>query len=227
MSGRSTGGVGGCGRKRWAGSFSRAPGILGGLVAVGLVLAAGCQSYRIEYHRRPGFYRRAGDGQLTDQVTLDDGTVIVYRDRVAAGRPRTAGNDEPKTFRIREQAPDGSTILRALLPQDVLANTLTCLGNREYELLWEQMLSQQTKSSYEAEGQGAEEFAAFFEKHRTELAATVSRMLLGLTANEVLVENLGGGRIRCRFYPHVAWNFRFKSVEMVSEQGGLRLLMIR
>ena len=227
MSGRSTGGVGGCGRGPWAGFFSRAQRILGGLVAVGFVLAAGCESYRVEYHRRPGFYRRAADGRLADQVTLDDGTVIVYRDRVAAGRPRTAGNDEPKTFRIREQAPDGSTILRALMPQDVLANTLTCLRNREYELLWEQMLSQQTKSSYEAEGQGAEEFAAFFEKHRTKLAATVSRMFLGLTANEVIVENLGGGRIRCRFYPHVARNFQFKTVEMVSEQGGLRLLMIR
>ncbi len=227
MSGRSTGGAGGCGRGPLAGSFSRAQRILGGLVAVGLLWASGCESYRIEYHRRPGFYRRAADGRLADQVTLDDGTVIVYRDRVTSRRPRTAGNDKPKTFRIREQAPDGSTILRALLPQDVLANTLTCLRNREYELLWEQMLSQQTKSSYEAEGQGAEEFAAFFEKHRTKLAATVSRMLLGLNANEVLVENLGGGHIRCRFHPHVGRNFKFKIVEMVSEQGGLRLLMIR
>jgi len=227
MSGRATGGVVGCGHWPWAGSFSRAQKILGGLVAVGLLWASGCESYRIEYHRRPGFYRRAAEGKLAEQVMLDDGTVIVYRDRIAAGRPRTAGNDDLKFFRIREQAPDGSTILRARLPQDVLANTLTCLRNREYELLWEQMLSQQTKSSYEAEGQGAEEFAAFFEKHRTNLAATVSRMLLGLTANEVIVENLGGGRIRCRFYPHMARNFRFKTVELVSEQGGLRLLMIR
>ncbi len=52
-------------------------------------------------------------------------------------------------------------------------------------------------------------------------------MLLGLNANEVLVENLGGGHIRFRFHPHVGRNFKFNLVEMVSEQGGLRLLMIR
>ncbi len=70
-------------------------------------------------------------------------------------------------------------------------------------------------------------FQAFFGTNRHDLAATVTRLLLGLVRGEAFMENVGGGVIRFRFHPRIATQFRFKTAELVSEGGGLRLLMIR
>ena len=198
---------------------------VGGLLGVAvLAIVAGCQPYRVEYHRRPSFYRQAGAQNMPDRVTLDDGTVIVFSEREFTSSLKPDGKP---LFKIREEQDDGTVVLRASVPEDVLANTLNCLRNEEYELLWEQMVAQRTKDAYEAQRQGAQEFSDFLKRNRRELAATLTRMLLGLSRQEAFMENAGGGVIRCQFYPHVAKEFRFKTVEIVAEPGGLRLLVIK
>jgi hypothetical protein len=185
-------------------------------------LLAGCKPYRIEYHRRPAYYQRVSDRPLSERVVLDDGTVIVYND---ADPFDESQDEEKKNFQIREELEDGSIVLRALLPEHVLANTLECIRNEEYELLWDQMLSERTKLAYADQGQGLEEFSAFFREHRREMARTLNRMLLGITVHEVVIENAGNGVTVCRFWPQVAKDFRFKKVSLVNEYG-LKLLLI-
>ena len=209
------------GTQRNGGATALAP------AAIFLLAAIGCESYRVEYHPRPGYYRSAAMGELPDQITLDDGTIIVFGERPLGRDTKQAPDDDRERFQIRQEQEDGSIILRALVPQDVLGNTLTCLRNEEYELLWEQLVSQQTKRAYEQDGQGFEEFAVFFRTHRADLAATLTRMLLGIPRHEVFLENIGAGVIRSRFHPHVAKQFKFKTAEVISEPAGLRLLMIR
>ena len=202
--------------------------LVGHIVAVLCVLsAAGCETYRVEYHPRPGYYRNAAMGELPDRVTLDDGTVVVFGKKPITGDSNRADGEKRQPFQIREEKDDGTIILRALLPEHVLANTLTCLHNGEYELLWEQMMSQQTKRAYEQRGEGVEAFSAFFRKHRADLAATLTRLLLGIPRREAVMENLGAGVIRFRLHPRVAKQFKFKMADVVSEPQGLRLLMIR
>jgi hypothetical protein len=183
---------------------------------------AGCEPYRIEYHKRPAYYRRMTDRPLDERVVLEDGTILVYNE----ADPFDDSDDKGGApFRIREKLDDGSVVLRAILPEHVLANTLECIRNSEYELLWDQMLSERTKLAYEEQNQGVEEFTAFFREHRRELARTLNRMLVGLTAHEVVVETAGDGVTVCRFWPQVAADFKFKHVSMVNEQG-LKLLLI-
>lgn len=189
--------------------------------------AGGCETYRVEYHPRPGYYRNAAMGELPDRVTLDDGTVVVFGEKPITGSTMRADEDARQPFQIREEQEDGTIILRALLPEHVLANTLTCLHNGEYELLWEQVVSQETKRAYEQRGEGVDEFSAFFRTHRAELAATLTRLLLGIPRREAVMENLGGGVIRFRLHPRVDEQFKFKTADVVSEPQGLRLLMIR
>ncbi len=197
------------------------------LACVAFTLAtAGCETYRVEYHRRPAFYKSAAVGQLEDRVTLEDGTVLVYTSR---GRPPDAGagdGESGRRFQIREELDDGTIILRALLPQHVLANTMTCLRNQEYELIWDQLLSEQTKHSYELHDQDYDEFAAFFEANRLELGATLTRMMLGLSRGESFMETVAGGVIMFRFHPRIAREFEFKTVKVIPEGGGLKLLII-
>ncbi|MEE8460396.1 MAG: hypothetical protein V3S08_10995 [Phycisphaerales bacterium] len=186
--------------------------------------AVGCETYRVEYHRRPAFYKSAAVGQLEDRVTLEDGTVLVYSTR---GESQVSGDRvSGERFQIREELDDGTIILRAMLPQHVLANTMTCLRNQEYQLIWDQLLSKQTKHSYELHDQGYDQFAAFFAANRLELGATLTRMMLGLSRGESFMENLGGGVILYRFHPRIAAEFDFKTVKVIAEDGGLKLLII-
>ena len=185
----------------------------------------GCEEYRIEHHRRPSYYQDAALGELPDRITLADGTVIIYETINGPGdlKSRVGGEN---VFQIREEFEDGSIVLRARVPEQVLANTLTCLRNQEYELLWEQLLSERTKRSYELQGKGVEDFANYFAQRRNDLAKTINRMMLGIPRNEVVMENLSGGVIRIRFHPQVGRLFRFKTVDVVSEGPGLKLMMI-
>lgn len=192
-----------------------------------LVSFAGCETQRIEYHKRPLFYNKASAGELPDRVVMADGTIIVYESPTKTSTIRKKTQNSAKPFKIREKLENGDIILRALTPDHVLANTLTCLQNEEYELLWDQMLSERTKRAYEREGMGVEEFAAFLAKRRMDLAKGVNRMLLGLPRNDVVTENLGDGITRMRFHPHLAKLFRFKTIDIVSESPGLKLLMIK
>ncbi len=203
-------------------------GVTTGLVALGCIAftlaTSGCETYRVEYHRRPAFYKSAAVGQLEDRVTLEDGTVLVYSTR--GGSPVSGDGVSGERFQVREELDDGSIILRAMLPQHVLANTMTCLRNQEYQLIWDQLLSNQTKHSYELQDQGYDEFAAFFEANRLELGATLTRMMLGLSRGEAYMENMGGGVILYRFHPRIASQFEFKTAKVVAEGGGLKLLII-
>jgi hypothetical protein len=185
---------------------------------------AGCETYRVEYHRRPAFYKSAAVGQLEDRVTLEDGTVLVYSTRGESGT--TGDRASGERFQIREELDDGVVILRAMLPQHVLANTMTCLRNQEYQLIWDQLLSKQTKHSYELHDQGYDQFAAFFAANRLELGATLTRMMLGLSRGESFMETLGGGVILFRFHSRIAVDFEFKTVKVIAEDGGLKLLII-
>ena len=156
---------------------------------------------------------------------MPDGTVIIYRDR--SNRSNLGSPDgEARTFLIREEFESGRVVLRGFLPEHVLANTLTCLQNQEYDLLWEQLLAERTRAAYVSRGMGREDFAAFFAKHRRELAATTNRMILGLPRNEIVSDNIGAGVVRLRFVTQVAGQFKFRSVTMASERGGLRLVVI-
>ena len=202
--------------------------VLALLSAFGLgVIFVGCEEQRIEYHKRPSFYKKASATRLPDRIVLEDGTIIVYVDSAGSSKLKKKTQNKAKPFLIREKMENGDIILRAVLPEHVLANTLACLRNEEYELLWDQMLSQRTKTAYEREDMGVEEFAAFLAKRRIELAKGVNRMLLGLPRNDVVTENLGDGITRMRFHPNLAKLFRFKTVDIVSEGPGLKLLMIK
>ena len=198
--------------------------LIGGLVLFTATL--GCEEYRIEHHSRPSYYQDAALGELPDRITLADGTVIVYKTINGAGDLKTGDVSDESVFQIREEFEDSSVVLRARVPEHVLANTLTCLRNQEYELLWEQLLSERTKRSYQLQDKGVDDFSTYFAQRRNDLAKTINRMMLGIPRNEVVMENLGGGVIRIRFHPQVGRQFVFKTVDVVSEGPGLKLLMI-
>jgi len=196
-------------------------------VAVAMGGLSGCQKYRVETVQRPEFFQKAAEYKLPDQVVLDDGTVVRYtsiRQESSFGRK---DEDAGKPFQIREEKEDGEIVLHNKLPEHVLVNALNCVRNQEYQLLWDQLLSEYTKLNYEKEGQGFDQFSAFFAKERHEIAGTLTRMVAGLPHQEVRFDEIGNGVTRCVLRPQVAGPFKYKNVFVMDEGGVLKLGMIR
>ena len=198
-------------------------------MTVWCLLLSACQPYRIEHVKRPDFYQKASKEELPSEVRLDDGTIVKYESRFDQS---TLGvGEKGKVFQPREETEDAlgrkTITLRAILPEHVLVNTLNCLRNEEYQLLWEQGLAQRTKDNYAEHEQGEDEFVAFMKKQRHELVATLTRMIAGMSGQEVAIEYPGDGVTRCRLRRQIADPFKFKSVDMVRDDGWLKLLLIQ
>jgi hypothetical protein len=215
------------------------------LAAALIQLVGGCKEYRIEHVKRPGFYQKASKEQLPDEITLDDGTIVKYESPDETSTLGLASKKDAKVFQPREETEDtgGKTkvVLRAILPEHVLLNTLNCLRNEEYQLLWEQGLSKRTKYNYakSAEDQvgsggddkadrsnGEEQFTAFMQKYRHDLVATLTRMLTGISGQEVAIERIDDGVTRCRLRSQYVGTLVFTQIDMVKENGNLKLLLI-
>ena len=189
--------------------------------------AVGCEPYRVEYRTRPAFYRQASMGEMPSREKLDDGTIIVWRERGSSELEKRASGDGKDAFKPWDEREDGTIVLRALLPEHVLSNFAECLLRERYDLLYDQMLAQPTLQAYEEQENGREKFFEYCLKYRKDLRTVLNRMMLGLTRNEVIVENLEGGIISYRFHPSIGLQYRFKAVDVVSELGGLKLLRVR
>lgn len=195
-------------------------------VAVLLTASAlvACRTERTEYRTRPAFYAVASESPLPDELELADGTRIVYRE----DRPQGMDLADPdaEVFTIREEKDDGSVVLRCMLAEHVVANTMTCLRNEEYELMWEQLLARRTREAYEVQGQGVDEFVEFMSEERPSIMETLNRMGFGFFGPDVVLDRLPGGVVRARFGPRLSEQFEYKHVDMVMEPEGLKLLLI-
>lgn len=191
-----------------------------------LACLASCHEYRIEYHTRPDFYEKASPTALPDEVTLEDGTVIKYRTAGAQSSYGRTGKEQHEPLQIREERDDGKVILRNLLPEHVLMNALACVQKQEWQLMWDQLLADETKAKYEEAGQGVNEFTEFFQTHRHELAATLNRMVSGMAQQHVAFRTQGA-YTRCQIRPQFAEPFKYKTVDVVKEKNQYKLLMIQ
>ncbi len=201
------------------------------LFAAGVAIAAiaGCEPYRVEYHTRPGFYARASEYELPGEVVLDDGTVVVYSTRDFQSALGRGGEQARRPFALRTQNEDGTIDLHALTPDHVLMNTLQCVRDGEYDLLYDELLAKRTRDEYIAAGLDPKrEFVAFMSKHQIDIARTLTRMVAGLPHQEVAMDPMGEGITRCRLRPQVATAFKFKAVwTQRMPNGQQKLVMIR
>ena len=144
--------------------------------------------------------------------------------RSAASEESLAGAER---IEIREQSADGVVTLRAFAPEHVLAHAKQCIRQREYQLLWEQILSVETREAYLGAGQDFAAFAAFCERNRGDLMEMFNRMGFGFYSSDVVQESIGGNAIRIRLHPSLGAQFKFTEFDVVKEPGGMKWLMVR
>ncbi|MCH2154034.1 MAG: hypothetical protein MK089_11905 [Phycisphaerales bacterium] len=191
-----------------------------------LLFTLGCEPTVVQYRKKPSYYQQMAGASFRDGMT-DEGVEIRWEE---PSKPSANPYEQvigKEVFRIREEQQDGTVIIQAKLPQHVLVNTLTCLRNNEYQLLWDQMLARSTRDFYERQEDGYVKYEAHLRKHRKGMAALVNRMIVGKTFGEVETQKADDGTIRCRLRKKLRRDFEFKEVLMVSEDRNLKLLTIR
>jgi hypothetical protein len=201
--------------------------ILLGTVLCGLV-HTGCEPYRIEYRQRPAFYQRASAQELPSEVVLEDGTVMKFSEK-RAGRSEASQKTlaDADRIEIREKTSDGSVTLRAFAPEHVLAHAKQCIRQREYGLLWDQLLAAETRAVYLKSGQDYPDFAGFCERNRGDLMEMFNRMGFGFYSSDVVQESIGNDAFRVRLHPSLGSQFKFTEFDVVREPDGLKWLMVR
>jgi hypothetical protein len=147
------------------------------------------------------------------------------------GRPIPPEAMEPEpaaAFQAREVADDGSVIYRAILPEHVIGNVMTCLRNQEYEALWNQVVCDATRRQWESDGGRYEDFVAWCVKNRAELMMMLNRMSFGYYGgSDVVVDRMPDASVRVRFSPQLATQFKFREVHVAMNRQGMGLAGIR
>ncbi|MCH2134508.1 MAG: hypothetical protein MK116_12250 [Phycisphaerales bacterium] len=201
---------------------------LPGLLAVLSLLAVscGCTTHEVQYRKKPAYYHQMASSSFNDGMTRD-GVEIRWEEPESVTDDLYEGSIGGEPFRLREESEDGEVVIRAHIPQHVLVNTLGCLRNGEYQLLWDQMLANSTREFYLRQEDGYRKYEAHLRKHRKDMAAFLNRMIAGRVFGEVETTKAPDGTVRCRLRKKLRSHFKFKEVLIVSEGPGLKLLTIR
>ena len=209
------------------------------LVLSSIALTAGCGP-RVEYRARPGF---ATSAELPDEVVLDDGTIVRYlpvneflamkraRERGEEWMPReerpTPGDDEGAdaddrpSFTPWAEDAEGRVRMQAVMPEQVVANTMRAFREERYGELWDQAVSRgfRERAARESDAETARgRFSEWCAVRREDVMKLLNRMSFGFSTNAVIVRRVGPNVMRLELTPQIAGDFRYRVVEIEYEQ---------
>lgn len=121
--------------------------------------------------------------------------------------------------------PDGSVTLNSPLPINLIAHLRRCLVEEQWEVIFEQLLSNETKQMYRSRGQDPQAAVEWLGQNRQDVLIVLTRMSNGVNSPDV-VWDASGPYIRMKIGSPVRYQMRFTNLDVVRENGQYRLLMI-
>ncbi|MCA9293069.1 MAG: hypothetical protein KDA20_04570 [Phycisphaerales bacterium] len=131
---------------------------------------------------------------------------------------------EGKPFRFR--TPDRKIVLQSYAPRQLMIHLAETLRAGETDLLYEQLLSNETKDAYRARGMDPHDATTFLTEHVEGVMRLLSLFPLGEQTPGVALQPLGRGAYRLESTGGLSEGHTFRSIDMVFERGGFRLLML-
>jgi len=188
------------------------------------VCAIGCETKTVEYHNRPSWHASLSR-DLPSQEVRDDGTVVHYGGlHEKYNKPMQEYLDSVVLEEKNERT--GKVTLRALFPEHVLDQTLKCLRDKEWDILFDQIISTKSKEMYLNQENGREEFDSFFATNRRELARTLQRIRKGIGFGDVIIQE-DGEVSNYVLSPRIARDYTYRRVSFVREEQFLKLHSIQ
>lgn len=190
------------------------------LITLFILSAVNCETRRVEYHTRPAWHYSMAR-TMSNEVVRDDGTVVRYAPMGGSTSNTVQAYLDGITLEETDEV-TGNTTLRAILPVHVLTQTIVCLRDRKWDLLYDQILSRDAQIYFGTRDNGHEEFVSFFETYRSDLAKSMQKMIQGKAFGDVMVEERGR-TILMTFSPRMVGNFKFRKVTFFREGEYLKL----
>ena len=182
-----------------------------------------CKSQTVEYHSRPTWHSALSGGMPTQQIR-EDGTIMKYS---SSGVLSTPMQEYLDSIVLQEKDElTGKLTLRAIFPEHVLDHTMTCLRDKNWDVLFEQLISTEAKEYYLKQENGRAEFETFFTQNRRELARTLQRIRKGKGFGDVRVYE-DGNFTSYTLSPRVAREYKFTTVSFIHEDQFLKLHAIQ
>lgn len=187
-------------------------------LAIAFAVVAGCKTQRIEYHTRPAWHYSMTNS-IQNEVVRDDGTIVRYAP--IGGSASSAVRKYLDSIELEKvDEITGEVTLHAVLPEHLLTQTLVCLRDRNWDLLYDQILSESAKRYFGERDEGP--FEAFFDGNRRELAKSIRRMIQGKAFGDVFATEKGNLLIHT-FSPRMVGNFKFKKITFLRDGEYLKL----
>ena len=128
---------------------------------------------------------------------------------------------------LRRTLPDGGVLLLSRTPRELIANLYETLRDNEVVLLEEQVISERTKRAYYARGKTARDAAEWLVKNQAHVEALIGVMPAAEQTPGVFMKPLGQNAFRLTLGGSEMLELKYKTVDVVIEQGRFRLLMIQ
>lgn len=195
------------------------------LLSILIGIIAGCETYTVEYRKRPEYYANWG-GEVPDRVVREDGTVVLYNADPDEGDPGAPVGPRRSPWIEKD---DGSIEIDARTPEEMLAVILQCLQSKRWDVMWDQVLAEQTRLAYDSQAEGRDAFKIEMERKRVNMARTLNRMIAGLGTHEVIMDSAGPNALRIRLWPQTVREakLKIKEIILVEENFGIRLAAVK
>ena len=193
------------------------------LFSLSLILTS-CQIDKTEYRTTPSWHLAMGTSLPKNKI-LDDGTLVIHE--IIGGR-NSAAVEEYLSGIEMESKDDitGEITLRAVLPEHLLSQTLVCLRDRKWDILYSQILSRGAQDYFESIDSDLVYFKEYFNAHRLEFAKTMRKMIQSQSFGDTLVQK-DDPYTTLYFAPNMLGNFKFKRLELITEDDYLKLNSIQ
>ena len=173
-----------------------------------------CQTETIEHRHVPAWHLAMGK-ELPKNSSKDGNTKVVYS--TLGGSNSNAVQEYLNSVELEAKDEEtGEVTLKAVLPEQLLSQALVCLRDRNWHVLYGQVLSTGAQRYFKGVDEELTYFESYFDTNRLEIAKTMRKMMQSRTFGDTLVHQ-EGNRIVMYFSPNMLGDFQFKRIEFVKE----------
>jgi hypothetical protein len=125
------------------------------------------------------------------------------------------------------EQPDGSVKLIAKSVRHLMTNIQLCLEYEDDELLFDQVISSQTKQQFRGEGKDPHEAVTYVKENREEIAKLFARMPFGEQSPNVIIQQPAQRTMVLEVTGLAAKDLHLTQLWAVMEKGDWKLLWVR
>lgn len=185
-----------------------------------LGIAAGCAAQKTEYRTSPSWHSAMG-GSLPAESVRADGTIVKYSNTKKPASSAMAQYINSIQL-VEKNDVTGETTLRAVLPTHIFTQALTCLRDKDWDLLFNHVISKKTQSYYKSLDDELETFKLFFLTNRKDIAKTLQRMMSGSRSGDTYISTYENKTVYA-FTKNIRGSYIFTKVTLVQEGPLLKL----